>query len=76
MWPLSRESYPKQFLPLISEDSSFIEGLRMMSRPDIFAAPIAISNKDYRFLVGEQMQAAGIQGEIVLEPMRRDSGPA
>ncbi len=76
MWPLSRESYPKQFLPLISDESSFIESLRMMSRPDIFAAPIAISNKDYRFLVGEQMQIAGVKGEIVLEPTRRDSGPA
>lgn len=76
MWPLSRESYPKQFLPLISQDSSFIESLRMMSQPDIFTAPIAISNKDYRFLVGEQMQTAGVKGEIVLEPMRRDSGPA
>lgn len=76
MWPLSRESYPKQFLPLISHDSSFVEALRMLSRTDIFASPIAISNKDYRFLVGEQMQAAGVEGQIVLEPMRRDSGPA
>ena len=76
MWPLSRESYPKQFLPLLGERSSFEEALRMLARPSIFAPPIAISNRDYRFLVGEQMQKAGVEGEIVLEPMRRDSGPA
>ena len=76
MWPLSRESYPKQFLPLLGERSSFEETLRMLARPSIFAPPIAISNRDYRFLVGEQMQRAGVEGEIVLEPMRRDSGAA
>jgi mannose-1-phosphate guanylyltransferase/mannose-6-phosphate isomerase len=76
MWPLSRESHPKQFLPLVSEQSSFEETLRMLARPEVFAPPIAISNIDYRFLVGEQMQKAGVSGEIVLEPMRRDSGPA
>ncbi|MBX9759834.1 MAG: mannose-1-phosphate guanylyltransferase/mannose-6-phosphate isomerase [Beijerinckiaceae bacterium] len=76
MWPLSRESYPKQFLPLLGERSSFEETLRMLARPEIFAPPIAISNRDYRFLVGEQMLKAGVEGEIVLEPMRRDSGPA
>ena len=76
MWPLSRESYPKQFLPLIGERSSFEEALQMLARPEIFDAPIAISNHRYRFLVGEQMENAGVQGQIVLEPVRRDSGPA
>ncbi len=76
MWPLSRESYPKQFLPLLGERSSFEETLRMLARPDIFERPVAIANRDYRFLVGEQMMRADVEGEIVLEPMRRDSGPA
>jgi len=76
MWPLSRESHPKQFLPLISERSSFEEVLRTLARPDIFAPPVAITNREYRFLVGEQMERAGVSGDIVLEPMRRDSAPA
>lgn len=76
MWPLSRESHPKQFLPLISERSSFEEALRMLARPEIFAPPVAITNREYRFLVGEQMERAGVQGVIVLEPMRKDSAPA
>lgn len=76
MWPLSRESYPKQFLPLVSARSSLEEALRMLSRPDVFASPILITNRDYRFIVGEQMQAVGVAGEIVLEPVRRDSAAA
>lgn len=76
MWPLSRESHPKQFIPLLSDRSSFEEALRMLAKPEVFAPPVAISNRDYRFLVGEQMQKAGVKGDIVLEPMRRDSGPA
>ncbi|MFN3890924.1 MAG: mannose-1-phosphate guanylyltransferase/mannose-6-phosphate isomerase [Beijerinckiaceae bacterium] len=76
MWPLSRESHPKQFLPLVSDMSSFEETLRMLARPGVFASPVVISNREYRFLVGEQMQKAEVAGEIVLEPLRRDSGPA
>lgn len=76
MWPLSRESHPKQFIPLLGERSSFEETLAMLARPDVFAPPVVITNRDYRFLVGEQMQAVGCGGQIVLEPVRRDSGPA
>ncbi len=76
MWPLSRESLPKQFLPLLEERSTFQSTLTMLARPDTFAPPIIISNRDYRFLVAEQMAAVSVAGEIVLEPMRRDSGPA
>lgn len=76
MWPLSRESLPKQFLPLIDEQSSFQERLLMLAGANIFQAPLAISNIDYRFMVGEQMRQVGVNGKIVLEPERRDSGPA
>ena len=76
MWPLSRESLPKQFLPLIGEQSSFQERLLMVAGSSIFDAPLAISNIDYRFMVGEQMRQVGVAGRIVLEPERRDSGPA
>jgi mannose-1-phosphate guanylyltransferase/mannose-6-phosphate isomerase len=76
MWPLSRESLPKQFLPLLDEQSSFQERLAMVASSQLFQAPLAISNIDYRFMVGEQMLQAGVSGRIVLEPERRDSGPA
>lgn len=76
MWPVSRESLPKQFIPLLDERSTFQTTLAMLARPKIFAAPTVITNRDYRFLVGDQMQVAGVAGDIVLEPSRRDSGPA
>ena len=76
MWPLSRESLPKQFISLIGERSSFQDTLAMLDNSDVFEPPIILTNLDYRFLVAEQMKAAGIKGQIVLEPVRRDSGPA
>ncbi len=76
MWPVSRESLPKQFIPLLDERSTFQTTLAMLARSPAFAAPTIVTNRDYRFLVGEQMQVAGVSGEIVLEPSRRDSGPA
>jgi mannose-1-phosphate guanylyltransferase/mannose-6-phosphate isomerase len=76
MWPVSRESLPKQFIPLLDERSTFQTTLAMLARSKAFGAPCVVTNRDYRFLVGEQMQAVGVSGDIVLEPSRRDSGPA
>lgn len=76
MWPLSRESLPKQFISLIGERSSFQDTLAMLDNADVFLPPVVLTNHDYRFLVAEQMAAIGVKGRIVLEPARRDSGPA
>ncbi len=43
---------------------------------ELFETPIVISNHDYRFLVFEQLKEIGRTARIVLEPVRRDSGPA
>ena len=72
LWPASRESYPKQFLAFTGEDSLFQETLKRVSGPE-FGAPIVVTGSDYRFLVAEQMRAATVKGDIVLEPFRRDS---
>ena len=42
----------------------------------VFARPIVITNTQYRFIVKEQLAEIGIEADILLEPMRRDSGPA
>ncbi|MFN3890916.1 MAG: mannose-1-phosphate guanylyltransferase/mannose-6-phosphate isomerase [Beijerinckiaceae bacterium] len=76
LWPLSRESMPKQFLPIIGARSSFEETAAMLASDPMFEAPVALANRDYRFIVGEQMTAAGGAGDIVLEPVRRDSALA
>lgn len=50
--------------------------MERVSRPDIFARPIVITSADFRFVVAEQLLAAGVEADIVLEPMRRDSAAA
>jgi mannose-1-phosphate guanylyltransferase/mannose-6-phosphate isomerase len=76
LWPVSRESMPKQFVPLVGQESTFQQVLARISGPDLFARPIVITNADFRFVVAEQLRERGVEADIVLEPMRRDSGPA
>ena len=76
MWPESRESLPKQFLPLIGPRSSFQNTVLTLKSSKSFARPVVITNHDYRFLVAEQLAQIEADAEIVLEPVRRDSGPA
>ena len=76
LWPASRESMPKQFLPLMGERSTFQETVARVSDPALFAQPIVIAGEPLRFTLGEQLAAVGAQAQIVLEPMARDSGPA
>ena len=75
LWPVSRESMPKQFVPLIGERSTFQQVLARISVPGLFSRPIVITNADFRFVVAEQLREQGIEADIVLEPSRRDSGP-
>jgi mannose-1-phosphate guanylyltransferase / mannose-6-phosphate isomerase len=76
LWPVSRESMPKQFVPLIGPQTTFQQVLARIADPDLFARPIIITHADFRFVVAEQLRASGIEADIVLEPARRDSGPA
>ena len=75
VWPESRETLPKQFIPLIGERSTFQTTMQMLDDP-AFERPIVISSVDYRFLLTDQLREIGAKADIVLEPMRRDSGPA
>jgi mannose-1-phosphate guanylyltransferase/mannose-6-phosphate isomerase len=75
VWPESRETMPKQFIPLIGKSSTFQDAIRRVSDP-IFDPPVVITNREYRFLAREQLDEIGAQAMIVLEPSRRDSGPA
>jgi mannose-1-phosphate guanylyltransferase / mannose-6-phosphate isomerase len=76
LWPVSRESMPKQFVPLVDERSTFQQVLRRVGDDALFARPIVITNADFRFIVAEQMRECGVAGDIVLEPSRRDSAMA
>ncbi len=76
LWPVSREGRPKQFLPLFGAYSTFQETIRRVCDPALFGRPIVITSGNYRFLVAEQLAAIGVEADILLEPMRRDSAPA
>ena len=78
LWPLSREKYPKQLLPLIGEDSLLqatvrrVEGIAGLE----IAAPMVVCNEEYRFVIAEQLRLMGTPGAIVLEPFGRNTAPA
>ena len=76
LWPASREGRPKQFLRLFGERSTFQDTLLRVSDPGLFARPVVITNAAYRFMVLEQLGEIGLEADILLEPARRDSGPA
>ena len=56
VWPESRDSLPKQFIPLVSERSTFQTLVEMLKDP-VFDKPIVLTNIDYRFLVQDQLRA-------------------
>ena len=76
LWPVSRESFPQQLWPLIS-DRSLLQETALRGAGDRFEPPIVVCNHDHRFLIAEQMRAAGFaNARIVLEPVGRNSAPA
>lgn len=76
LWPASREGRPKQFLRLFGSHSTFQDTMIRVSDPGLFVRPIVITNAAYRFMVLEQLSEIGLEADILLEPARRDSGPA
>lgn len=77
LWPLSRELYPKQLLPLV-DDFSLLQNTitRCAEHPDV-AAPILVCNEEHRFLVAEQLREIEIApARIILEPVGRNTAPA
>ena len=76
LWPVSRDTMPKQFIPLLGEISTFQRIMRLLSDGAVFGRPIVVTNAEYRFTVLDQLQAIGVSAQIVLEPTRRDSAAA
>lgn len=80
LWPLSRKSYPKQFVPLKGEETLFQASARRLSGNTgslRFLAPMVLTNSDFRFIVAEQLQSIGIDpGAILIEPEGRNTAPA
>ena len=79
LWPLSRESFPKQYLSLYENNKlSLLQNtyLRITGLKNLIA-PIIISNEEQRFIVAEQMRAINVKpNNIILEPMGKNTAPA
>lgn len=76
LWPLSRQAYPKQFLPLLSKNSMFQQTLARLPETDV-EAPVIVANDEHRFLVREQLNAIGQTPQcVLLEPFGRNTAPA
>lgn len=73
LWPLSRESHPKQFLPLFDGRSLFSLTLERV-QAEGFAAPLVICNSEHRFMAAEQL--GGCDSRIIIEPCSRNTAPA
>src|SRR5580704_6522434 len=77
LWPLSSPERPKQFLALTGDETLLQQTVRRMDEPSMFAPPIIVGGAGQRFLIAEQLRAAGLAaGRIVLEPKGRNTGPA
>ncbi len=72
LWPASRETYPKQLFSFGGGRSLFQDTVARVAG-ESFAPPVVVTGNDYRFLVAEQLREMGTDGDILLEPMRRDS---
>ncbi|MDE2823330.1 MAG: mannose-1-phosphate guanylyltransferase/mannose-6-phosphate isomerase, partial [Chloroflexota bacterium] len=78
LWPLSREYYPKQFLPLISESSSMLqETLARLELIEEETSPILVCSELHRFIIADQLREVGVEAtSIIVEPAGRNTAPA
>lgn len=76
LWPLSRQSYPKQFVRLLGEESLFQASVRRMSGAG-FAPVMLVTGDPFRFVVTEQLAAiqTGARATLI-EPAGRNTAPA
>ncbi len=76
LWPLSRKSYPKQFVPLVGETTLFQASVQRLSGEG-YAQPLILTNSDFRFIVTEQLAEVGVDpAAILIEPEGRNTAPA
>jgi mannose-1-phosphate guanylyltransferase / mannose-6-phosphate isomerase len=74
LWPLSRKSFPKQFVPLIGNKSLLQLTLERVA--GLGQRVLCVTAEDHRFLVAESLQAAKVQGSLLLEPVARNTAAA
>ncbi|WP_405598460.1 MULTISPECIES: mannose-1-phosphate guanylyltransferase/mannose-6-phosphate isomerase [unclassified Pseudoalteromonas] len=75
LWPLSRQAMPKQFLPLLSENTSLLQSTLARVSGNQFSNAILVCNEQHRFIAAEQSEQANPQ-VILLEPQGKNTAPA
>ena len=79
LWPLSRKSYPKQFIKIGSQNKySLLQNTQLrISKIEKIKEPILICNQNHRFIAAEQMREINVKPQtILLEPFGRNTCPA
>ncbi len=77
LWPQSRSLYPKQFLPLVNDQTMLQNTISRLDGLEFISAPLVIANEEHRFLVAEQFRQMGRKASsIILEPVGRNTAPA
>lgn len=77
LWPLSRETYPKQFLRLLDQESLLQKTMLRLKEIESLGPAVLVCNESSRFVAAEQLREIGIDdAHILLEPMRRNTAPA
>ena len=77
LWPLSRELYPKQLLPLAGEHTMLQETVLRLAGLEGLGAPLVVCNDAHRFMVAEQLRQVGqAAAAVILEPVGRNTAPA
>src|ERR1700757_2825237 len=77
LWPLSRESFPKQLLALAGPNTMLQETALRVADPALFHPVMVVANAEHRFVIAEQLREAALrQPPIVLEPMAKNTAPA
>ncbi|MEL7310260.1 MAG: mannose-1-phosphate guanylyltransferase/mannose-6-phosphate isomerase [Pseudomonadota bacterium] len=77
LWPVSRATYPKQLLPMVGEKTMLQDTASRTAAIDLpLGKTIVVCNDTHRFMVAEQLQALGVDADILLEPQGRNTAPA
>ncbi len=78
LWPLSRDQYPKQYIPMLDSHQSLLQlTIARLQGLSGLHSPILLCNEDHRFLVAEQLRQVKVQDPaIMLEPLPRNTAPA
>ena len=80
LWPLSRKSFPKQFVKLVGDETLYQASAKRLTGAvggAEFQSPVIMTNSDFRFVAVEQLQEIDIDpGAVMIEPMGRNTAPA